>query len=83
VVRRLPRLVGLAMAAVVVLGAERVEAHPLHSTITELTTDVGRGTVRATMRVFADDLEAAVARFARGRNPAPTSGPAWDAAVLA
>lgn len=31
-------------------------AHPLHTTLTELTEDAARGTVRATIRVFADDF---------------------------
>ena len=58
-----------------------VDAHPLHSTITELVTDLTRGTVRATIRVFADDLRAAVLRSA-GSRPIPMVGAAWDAAVL-
>ena len=63
-------------------GPTRAEAHPLHSTITDLAIDAARGTVRATVRVFVDDLRAGVVRSARGR-PVPTSGPGWDAAVLA
>ena len=82
VVKLLPRLAGLALAAVVLLGSRRVEAHPLHSTITELTVDAARGTVRATVRVFADDLGTATLRTTRGRRLA-TNGPAWDAAILA
>jgi hypothetical protein len=60
----------------------RVEAHPLHSTITEVVTDLTRGTARATIRVFADDLRAGVVRSAGGRS-VPAKGPAWEAAVLA
>ena len=63
-------------------AARHVDAHPLHSTITELVLDPARGTVRATIRVFADDLRSAVMRMARGRS-LPPNGPAWDAAVLA
>ena len=62
--------------------ARHADAHPLHSTITELVLDPGRGTVRATIRVFADDLRSAVLRMAPGRS-LPPNGPAWDAAVLA
>jgi hypothetical protein len=58
------------------------EAHPLHSTITELVLDPAHGTVRATVRVFADDLRSAVLRTTRGRSLAP-EGPAWDAAAFA
>jgi len=60
----------------------RAEAHPIHSTITELVSDRARGTVRATIRVFADDLRTAVLRSAPGR-ALPTDGPAWENAVLA
>ena len=77
----------LAAALVLaVLGApaatKRADAHPLHSTITELAVDPARGTARATVRVFADDLRSAVLRSARGRL-LPHDGPAWDAALLA
>jgi hypothetical protein len=77
----------LALTAVVaglsLLGiARRVDAHPLHSTITEITLDPTRGTVHATMRIFADDLRAALAATSRGRT-LPPGGPDWDAAVAA
>jgi len=79
--RRLTAALGLAMLGV--LGAmEHASAHPLHSTITELVLDPSRGTVRATVRVFADDLRSAVARAAHGGTLPPT-GAAWDAAVVA
>ena len=55
-------------------------AHPLHSTITEVTEDRAHRTVRATIRVFADDFGTAVAHSVHGRTlPA---GKAWDAAAL-
>jgi len=60
----------------------RADAHPIHSTITELVADPARGTVRAQIRVFADDLRTAVLRSARGRS-LPAEGPAWEYAVLA
>jgi len=60
----------------------RADAHPIHSTITELVSDPARGTVRATIRVFADDLRSAVLRSALGRT-LPANGPAWESAVLA
>lgn len=37
-------------------------AHPIHSTLTELSEDRARGVVRASIRVFADDYERAPAR---------------------
>jgi hypothetical protein len=73
----------LVAAVLTVVSATRVaDAHPLHSTITELVEDRARGVVRATVRVFADDFGTAVARATRGR-VSPSAGSAWDAAVLA
>jgi len=81
VVTRVPAI--LCIAALAMAGAAtRAGAHPLHSTITEIVIDPARGTLRATVRIFADDLRSAVARTARGRS-LPADGPAWDAAVLA
>ena len=37
-------------------------AHPMHSTITELTEDRVHGTVRAVIRVFDDDLRSVLRR---------------------
>ena len=75
----------LAAALVIaVLGtpaARRADAHPLHSTITELVLEPARGTVRATVRVFADDLRSAVLRSTRGRSHS-LDGPVFDAAAL-
>ncbi|MEO8560786.1 MAG: DUF6702 family protein [bacterium] len=63
------------------MGAPRVlDAHPLHSTITELVEDRAHGVVRATVRVFADDFGTAVAK-ANGGRVIQGSGAAWDAAV--
>ena len=74
----------ITAAIVLLLGSvpPRVaHAHPLHSTITELVEDRAHGTVRGTIRVFADDFGTAVTRSQRGRiSPA---GPQWDAAALA
>lgn len=38
------------------LAALALSAHPLHTTMTELTEDRAHGVVRATIRVFADDF---------------------------
>jgi hypothetical protein len=38
------------------LAVLALSAHPLHTTITELTEDRSHGVVRATIRVFADDF---------------------------
>ena len=77
------RIAAVAAAALALVAApRRAAAHPLHTTMTELVEDRARGTVRATVRVFADDFGVAVRRAARGRT-VPTSGPAWDASALA
>lgn len=79
------RRAALSFAAVLlglVSTARSSDAHPLHSTITELTEDRAQGVVRAMVRVFADDFGTAVSHAAHGR-VSPTSGAAWDAAALA
>jgi hypothetical protein len=82
VVRPLRFAAAIGLATLGMLGAAGyVDAHPLHSTITELVVDPARGTVRVTVRVFVDDLRAAVTRAARSQ-PLPTGGQAWDAAIL-
>ena len=48
----------------VLLAALALNAHPLHTTITELVEDRPHGVVRATIRVFADDFGKA-----RGNKP--------------
>jgi uncharacterized protein DUF6702 len=57
------RRVGSVLGAVVALTlvARSGDAHPLHTTLTEVTVDAARHTVRATIRLFADDLAAASA----------------------
>jgi len=53
----------MALAAAVVTGTPRAgDAHPLHTTLTEITVDSERHGVRATVRLFADDLAAALAK---------------------
>jgi hypothetical protein len=79
--RRLTALVAMALLGAATT-ARVADAHPLHSTITELVEDRAHGVVRATVRVFVDDFGTAVTRASRGRTSAST-GPAWDAAALA
>lgn len=74
--RRLALMLALGMAA-----PRLAYAHPLHSTITELTEDRAHGTVRGTIRVFADDFGTAVGHSVHGRPLA--AGAQWDAAALA
>ena len=64
---RSARLVITIAATLALVSPPRlVAAHPLHTTITELTEDRARGTVRAVIRVFADDFGTVVARRTRG-----------------
>lgn len=62
--RRFAFTIGVALA---LFSPHRpLAAHPLHTTITELTEDRAKGTVRAVVRVFADDFGTVVARRSRG-----------------
>ena len=70
----------LGLAAAVTMP-RLAHAHPLHSTITELVEDRAHGTVRGTIRVFADDFGTAVSHSVHGR-PLLAGAP-WDAAALA
>ena len=45
-------------------SAHVAEAHPLHTTLTEVSEDRAHGTVRAVIRVFADDFGTAVTKSA-------------------
>lgn len=62
------RRTGAALVATVALlgAAPRVAAaHPIHTTLTQLTFDDATHEVRISLRVFADDFSTAVARHAR------------------
>ena len=56
------------MATASVSGA----THPLHTTLTEVTVYRSHNTVRLVVRVFADDVGAALARRSHG-SPKPES----------
>jgi hypothetical protein len=43
-------------------NAATAAAHPMHNTITEITEDRVHGTVRAVIRVFADDFDRVLSR---------------------
>jgi hypothetical protein len=61
-------MVTRSIAAMVLAGSLIIvdvrdgNAHPLHTTLTEISVDASRHTVRAVVRLFADDLAAALAR---------------------
>jgi hypothetical protein len=62
VMRLIAKAFALALLALA-FAANHANAHPLHSTITELAEDRAHGIVRATIRVFADDFGTAVGRM--------------------
>ncbi|HTE47506.1 MAG TPA: DUF6702 family protein [Gemmatimonadaceae bacterium] len=55
-------VVAIIAAAAIYLVPGAADAHPLHTTLTEVTVDRSRHTVRAVVRVFIDDLSAGMAR---------------------
>ena len=57
--------------------ASSAALHPLHTTMTEISFDPARRTVRATIRIFADDFATVVARRA-----GDVRGAAWDSAAV-
>ncbi len=69
---------GLRSAAVLALGVGVGAFHPLHTSLTELSYDRGSRSVQVSIRVFADDLQSALAPRG-GAPPAHLS----DAAALA
>lgn len=78
--RRVVAACGIALLATA--SAPRLaSAHPLHSTMSELTEDRAHGVVRAMIRVFADDFGTAAERATRTRLPA-SLGASWDVAAL-
>jgi hypothetical protein len=79
-------VVALALLASVAMGpatpngaAVSALPHPIHSTLTELVEDRGRGALRLTIRVFADDFGVALTRASAVA--IPTAGPGWEAAA--
>jgi hypothetical protein len=62
---RATAMVGRLLVVACLAAATRLEAHPLHTTITEVTIDNSSGIVRATMRVFDDDLTGALQTLSR------------------
>jgi len=70
---RIGRLACVTLGFVVVAAIAGVRAawsHPLHTTLTEIALDSADGTMRLTIRAFADDFSAVVARHAGKPRPA-------------
>jgi hypothetical protein len=66
--RAVRRLLLLAIVAVASIVPRAAGAHPIHTTITELTS-ARDGSVTIRVRSFVDDFSAAVARYARRTPP--------------
>jgi hypothetical protein len=76
-VRRRTRRIGARLSAalaflVIAVGvsARSAWSHPLHTTLTEIALDSADGSMRLTIRAFADDFSAVVARHAGKARPA-------------
>ena len=69
-----------AVALACMLPGQRAFAHPLHTTLTEITEDRAHGVVRAMIRVFADDLDKSVQRFSRTAGAVGSAS--WNAAAM-
>lgn len=64
------RAVGIAVCcAAISLGASAGRAHPLHTTLVQLTYDERTQVAEASIRVFAGDFAAAVAKHAGAKTP--------------
>ena len=58
------------IALILSIGARTAWSHPLHTTLTEIAIDPTDGTMRLTIRAFADDFSAVVAKHAGKPRPA-------------
>jgi hypothetical protein len=63
------KLAGLYAALVLCLSSSPLDAHPLHTSLAELTYDTSAQEIRLSVRVFVDDLTKASAAYARTRDP--------------
>ena len=61
-------------------GARTAWTHPLHTTLTEIALDSTDGSMRLTIRAFADDFSAVVAKHAGRLRPADYNVPSGDIA---
>lgn len=79
--RRLLLMIAAVCAVVAWSRPSRDVAHPLHTTITELTFDPRTKALRLSIRVFSDDLAEGIRRGSGAMTPAADA--VTDAAVLA
>lgn len=79
---RVLRSIGISASCVAIsLGAARGGAHPLHTTLVQMTYDAKGGVLEGSIRVFAGDFAAAVAKHAG--KLAPNDDRVDDAAAFA
>lgn len=79
IARRLAAMLGLTACALT-MEARVAWSHPLHTTLTDVVIDSTDGTMRLTIRAFADDFSAVVARHAGKPRPADYHVPDADVA---
>ncbi len=72
-----PGALALAVALLLRAGDVAAAAHPIHTTLAQLSEDRAERAVRVSVRVFADDFGLALQRKAGGRAVAP--GPEFEA----
>jgi hypothetical protein len=63
--------------------SERAEAHPLHTSLAELTYDPKSGAVALSLRVFVDDYTRASVAFRQKHNVSPASTAAAQSPLVA
>jgi hypothetical protein len=76
--RRVARLAAGLSIVGVLAGVRTAWSHPIHTTLTEISLDSRDGTMQLTIRSFADDFSAAVAKHARKPRPADYAVPDAD-----
>jgi Domain of unknown function (DUF6702) len=67
--KRWSRHAALVVVGLASPGAQRADAHPLHTTFTELSTDPSAHDVSVLLRLFAGDLASAVTARASAGSP--------------
>lgn len=80
-VKRLGRVAAGVFLVGAIAGVRTAWSHPIHTTLTEVVLDATDGTMHFTIRAFADDFSAAVAKHARKQRPANYVVP--DADIIA
>jgi len=70
----------VCVCAAIAVDTRTAWTHPLHTTLTEIVLDSADGTMRLTIRAFAEDFSAVVAKHAGRPRPADYNVPAPDIA---